>query len=239
MDTSSLTFDSTERAPGVFHAAPGYFRPSESAIPERSGRGAQQTKRNRRRIPPGFEIYCRFEPSMTAIERFYASRARQAYRVALYPRETAWLRSRSRKAMRHAPDVCQLCGYPKAVEVCHLVSLASFALGTPESVINHPRNLRKLCRNCHHELDSRTMDQERYCALMQHDDKPLTEVEIKQGWHFCVEADGLLVGPGMAEMRECECFSCAEPAGAQTRPAEDTPERPAGNNHYLQPLTKN
>lgn len=41
---------------------------------------------------------------------------------------------------------------------------------------------------------------------MQHDDKPLTEAEIKQGWHFCVEADGLLVGPGMAEARECECF---------------------------------
>jgi hypothetical protein len=34
----------------------------------------------------------------------------------------------------------------------------------------------------------------------------LTPYEISQGWHFCWEYDGLLVGPGCPELMECECL---------------------------------
>ena len=33
----------------------------------------------------------------------------------------------------------------------------------------------------------------------------LTEGEIKSGWHFCPNWDGLLIGPGMDEMEACGC----------------------------------
>jgi hypothetical protein len=38
------------------------------------------------------------------------------------------------------------------------------------------------------------------------DPAPLSPKEIEEGWHFCVEWDGLLIGPGMeAEMESCCC----------------------------------
>lgn len=33
----------------------------------------------------------------------------------------------------------------------------------------------------------------------------LTDEEFKQGWHFCLNFDGLLIGPGMLEMTVCSC----------------------------------
>lgn len=50
------------------------------------------------------------------------------------------------------------------------------------------------------------MSDERYKALMQNDDVQLTEEELKQGWHYCYEFDGLLVGPGMGELEFCTCL---------------------------------
>ena len=102
------------------------------------------------------------------------------------------------------PNLC-LCGYSGAVEVAHFYPISSFALGTPESVINHPRNLRKLCRNCHHELDSKKMKTEHYSALMLYDGSPLTEKDVTQGWHNCPMVDGLLIGPGMKNEECCLC----------------------------------
>lgn len=51
------------------------------------------------------------------------------------------------------------------------------------------------------------MTQERYGQLMLNDDLPLTEEEIKLGWHFCWEWDGLLIGPGTEEFEYffCKC----------------------------------
>lgn len=49
---------------------------------------------------------------------------------------------------------------------------------------------------------------ERYMALEHGNDKDgphLTQEEIKKGWHFCCEWDGLLIGPGMVEMKACQC----------------------------------
>lgn len=33
----------------------------------------------------------------------------------------------------------------------------------------------------------------------------LSDEEIAEGWHWCPEWDGLLVGPGMPEMESCVC----------------------------------
>ena len=48
------------------------------------------------------------------------------------------------------------------------------------------------------------MTTERYNELMANDAALLTTHEIEQGWHFCFEWDGLLVGPGMMEYEVCE-----------------------------------
>lgn len=50
------------------------------------------------------------------------------------------------------------------------------------------------------------MTDERWTTLMQFDHEQLTPEEIKLGWHFCAEWDGLLVGPGMDERDACVCF---------------------------------
>jgi hypothetical protein len=33
----------------------------------------------------------------------------------------------------------------------------------------------------------------------------LTAEEFRQGWHWCGDFDGLLVGPGMGELASCTC----------------------------------
>ena len=43
----------------------------------------------------------------------------------------------------------------------------------------------------------------RYWSLMASDEERLTAEEIAAGWHFCMEWDGLLVGPGMEELEMC------------------------------------
>ena len=37
--------------------------------------------------------------------------------------------------------------------------------------------------------------------------KGLTVQEYNAGWHFCPEWDQLLVGPGMEEMKVCNCYA--------------------------------
>lgn len=49
------------------------------------------------------------------------------------------------------------------------------------------------------------MDCNRWYDLSASDDLPLTPEEIKVGWHFCADWDGLLVGPGMIELEFCKC----------------------------------
>lgn len=47
----------------------------------------------------------------------------------------------------------------------------------------------------------------RYQFLMSDDRgaQSLTAAEIKSGFHYCVKFDGLLIGPGMGEMKHCFC----------------------------------
>lgn len=49
------------------------------------------------------------------------------------------------------------------------------------------------------------MNRERWNLLMTTDSEKLSDDEISQGWHFCDDWDGLLIGPGMGEMEACEC----------------------------------
>jgi hypothetical protein len=50
------------------------------------------------------------------------------------------------------------------------------------------------------------MDHKRYCEIESGiTDAKLTSEEIAEGWHFCREWDGLLIGPGMPEMEACLC----------------------------------
>lgn len=37
-----------------------------------------------------------------------------------------------------------------------------------------------------------------------HDDS-LSNEEISQGWHYCYNCDGELIGPGSKKMDSCEC----------------------------------
>lgn len=50
-----------------------------------------------------------------------------------------------------------------------------------------------------------TMTVTRWAQLMDNEELNLTEQEIDEGWHFCFEFDGLLVGPGMEEQKFCRC----------------------------------
>lgn len=51
------------------------------------------------------------------------------------------------------------------------------------------------------------MIETRYRFLMGDDEgsQSLTSEEIRSGWHYCCEFDGLLIGPGMGEMKHCFC----------------------------------
>jgi dCMP deaminase len=49
------------------------------------------------------------------------------------------------------------------------------------------------------------MTDERWEELMNNYNSEFTQEEIKQGWHFCHDFDGLLVGPGMGEVHFCRC----------------------------------
>ena len=37
--------------------------------------------------------------------------------------------------------------------------------------------------------------------------KALEKHELDLGWHFCIEWDGMLVGPGMPELECCNCIA--------------------------------
>jgi len=52
------------------------------------------------------------------------------------------------------------------------------------------------------------MTDERWNLLMENDSEKLAPDEISQGWHFCCDWDGLLIGPGMGELESCGCFKC-------------------------------
>ncbi len=78
------------------------------------------------------------------------------------------------------------------------------------------------------------MTYRRYNFLMRSGaDDPLTEAEIAEGWHFCHEFDGLLVGPGSCELQFCHCldpqhevYATVPPILAMVVPQPDLDARP-------------
>lgn len=56
------------------------------------------------------------------------------------------------------------------------------------------------------------MTEDRYNSLSNDEPPPnLTQAEWDAGWHFCVEWDNLLIGPGMGELAACSCFAATDP----------------------------
>jgi len=49
------------------------------------------------------------------------------------------------------------------------------------------------------------MDDKRYWYLETHPEAKLTKEEVAQGWHFCMDWDGMLVGNEMEEKNACLC----------------------------------
>jgi hypothetical protein len=49
------------------------------------------------------------------------------------------------------------------------------------------------------------MTDQRYDELMSDKNVELTDAEFADGWHFCFDWDGQLVGPGMQSMQFCRC----------------------------------
>ena len=49
------------------------------------------------------------------------------------------------------------------------------------------------------------MDDERKYVLENDPNSVLTGKELSEGWHFCPDWDGILVGPGTPEKESCLC----------------------------------
>lgn len=70
----------------------------------------------------------------------------------------ALIRSRARAITLKLKKKCQICGYSKHVEICHIKPIASFSIETKISIINDLSNLVLLCPNCHWEFDRGMLD---------------------------------------------------------------------------------
>ncbi len=57
------------------------------------------------------------------------------------------------------------------------------------------------------------MTDERYNSLSHDNPAPkLTQAEWLEGWHFCADWDGMLVGPGCdGELAHCGCWEAPDP----------------------------
>ncbi len=67
------------------------------------------------------------------------------------------VRSLCRKWNANLQRSCQVCGYSKHVELCHVQPLSSFPRNTKLCVVNDPDNIVVLCPNHHWELDNGLM----------------------------------------------------------------------------------
>ena len=65
------------------------------------------------------------------------------------------IRDNARRAYREQLQhgCCDVCGYSKHVELCHIKSISSFPKDTLVSVVNDKSNIRILGPNCHWEFD--------------------------------------------------------------------------------------
>lgn len=84
-----------------------------------------------------------------------------------YCKVRSYARSYFRK---HNPKPsCQVCGYDKHVEVCHIKPISDFPLESLLSEVNSLDNLIGLCPNHHWELDNRLLDFPEFDSLHSED----------------------------------------------------------------------
>lgn len=63
------------------------------------------------------------------------------------------IREHARKLYQHI-TACEVCGYRKHVEICHIKPLSSYDVTALVSEVNNKDNIAVLCPNCHWELDN-------------------------------------------------------------------------------------
>ncbi len=59
------------------------------------------------------------------------------------------------------------------------------------------------------------MDSQRFKYLDRDEEGKLTQEELDQGWHWCYDFDGMLVGPGTVEAEHCSCNTALKDAIAK------------------------
>jgi hypothetical protein len=64
------------------------------------------------------------------------------------------------------------------------------------------------------------MTKARWNELTGFNGPELTESEVQEGWHWCNEFDGLLVGPGSHELYYCSCWPKDHPVYRTKPPLE-------------------
>lgn len=75
---------------------------------------------------------------------------RRSYQISTQIREHARNLFRREVKINH----CEICGYDKHYEVCHIKPIKDFDASVKLLEINDKRNLIALCPNCHWELDN-------------------------------------------------------------------------------------
>ncbi|MCT7951987.1 HNH endonuclease [Ancylothrix sp. C2] len=63
------------------------------------------------------------------------------------------VREHARKLYQNI-GTCEVCGYNKHVEICHIQALKDFDVSALVGEVNHRSNIAVLCPNCHWELDN-------------------------------------------------------------------------------------
>ena len=90
---------------------------------------------------------CRLPEDMTLEQAMY----NDSIKSSAY----ALVRSRARSTDKiKNTKSCEICGYDKHVEACHIKPIHSYPKSTLISVINSDENIIGLCRNCHWEFDN-------------------------------------------------------------------------------------
>lgn len=125
------------------------------AFPKRKATG--KCKGCKKQMPKG-RTYCRschdaavsHRQSSSTIEEYTTKTAV----IGKHPSwKSAYIRMHARSVNRHRLHSCQVCGYSKHIEFCHIKAISSFPLTATLGEVNGYSNVAVLCRNCHWEFD--------------------------------------------------------------------------------------
>lgn len=80
------------------------------------------------------------------------------HRTSAYAKIRDHARNRYNNSLK--PKFCVICGYSKALDICHIKPISSFKDTDSIDKVNHINNLIALCKNHHWELDHNLLDKE-------------------------------------------------------------------------------